>query len=87
LIEMAAKGLAQGRTQTDAPWPHALQALQGHIHAPDLWFHDPLWPDGRAYDPAERDVVAHLAETASCAERKRDNHILRRIAECHREIW
>ncbi|TVR47293.1 MAG: 1,4-beta-xylanase [Rhodobacteraceae bacterium] len=64
-------GLVKGRTQTDAPWPQALQALHGHVHAPDLWFHDLLWPDGRAYDPAERDVIAHLTETASCAERKR----------------
>jgi len=53
-------GLVKGRTQTDQPWPRALEALHGHVHAPDLWFHDLLWPDGRVYDPAERAVLARL---------------------------
>jgi hypothetical protein len=56
-------GLVKGRTQTDQPWPRELEALHGHVHAPDLWFHDLLWPDGRAYDPAERTVMTSLTDT------------------------
>ena len=53
-------GLVKGRTQTDQPWPADLEALHGHVEAPGLWFHDLLWPDGRAYDLAELDVLAEL---------------------------
>ena len=54
-------GLVKGRTQTDQPWPADLEALHGLVQAPGLWFHDLLWPDGRAYDPAELDVLAELS--------------------------
>ena len=64
-------GLVKGRTQTDQPWPRELEALQGHVHAPDLWFHDLLWPDGRPYDPAETALIAELTETAPHASLKR----------------
>lgn len=56
-------GLVKGRTQTDQPWPRELEALHGHVHAPDLWFHDLLWPDGRAYDTSEAAVIAALTRT------------------------
>lgn len=64
-------GLVKGRTQTDQPWPPELEALHGHVHAPDLWFHDLLWPDGRAYDPTERDMLVRLAATTARAKRKK----------------
>jgi hypothetical protein len=64
-------GLVKGRTQTHQPWPRELEASHGHVHAPDEWFHDLLWPDGRAYDPAELDVIARLTENAPKPETKR----------------
>ena len=64
-------GLVKGRTQTDQPWPMELQAAHGHVQAPDRWFHDLLWPDGRAYDPTELDVIATLTENTPRAASRR----------------
>ena len=64
-------GLVQGRSQTDQPWPLELQAVHGHVEAPDRWFHDLLWPDGRAYDAAEIDVIARLTGRCPQSELKR----------------
>lgn len=55
-------GFVNGRTQTHHPWPRELEALHGYVQAPDQWFHDLLWPDGRAYDPAESAVMANLTD-------------------------
>ncbi len=64
-------GLVKGRTQTDQPWPAELQAMHGHIQAPDRWFHDLLWPDGRAYDETEMKVIAELTGRCLHSELKR----------------
>ncbi len=64
-------GLVQGRSQTDQPWPLELQAVHGHVEVPDRWFHDLLWPDGRAYDAAEIDVIARLTGRCPQSELKR----------------
>lgn len=53
-------GFVKGRSQTDQPWPPELEALHGHPHGEDLWFHDLLWPDGRPYDRHEIDTIAEL---------------------------
>ena len=64
-------GLVKGRSQTDRPWPAELQATHGHIQAPDRWFHDLLWPDGRAYDAEETAVIAELTGRQPRPELKR----------------
>lgn len=63
-------GLVKGRSQTDRPWPHQLEAQHGDVHAPDLWFHDLLWPDGRAYDPLELATIGDTITQLPHAESK-----------------
>lgn len=50
-------GLVQGRTQTHYPWES-----QGGAPEPELWFHDLLYPDGRAY--REHDIQAIRRHTS-----------------------
>ncbi|MCL1628549.1 cellulase family glycosylhydrolase [Roseibaca sp. V10] len=65
-------GLVKGRTQTDQPWPRELEVLHGKVRAPELWFHDLLWPDGRAFDPQEVSIIRDLTQKPSRAESIRE---------------
>ncbi|MFN7003088.1 MAG: hypothetical protein ACK4NW_06585 [Roseinatronobacter sp.] len=64
-------GLVKGRSQTDQPWPAELQAMHGDVQAQGAWFHDLLWPDGRAYDATEMEVIAELTKRGPRSELKR----------------
>jgi hypothetical protein len=51
-------GLVAGRTQTIYPWGSPQGAPE-----PEVWFHDVLHADGRAYDPAEAEAIRRFADT------------------------
>ena len=51
-------GLHRGRTQTHLPWATWAEPCPGE---PEVWFHDILWPDGRAYRADEVDLIRDIA--------------------------
>ena len=61
-------GLVKGRSQTYLPWPQMLEALHGDIVDENAWFHDVLWPDGRAYDEAEVKLISALTASMTGVE-------------------
>ncbi|MCA0158276.1 glycoside hydrolase family 5 protein [Tsukamurella sp. M9C] len=52
-------GFVAGRSQTYYPWDSWKQPYVG-ARQPQQWFHDLLWPDGRAYRDAEVATVRRL---------------------------
>jgi len=61
-------GLVKGRSQTYLPWPQMLEALHSDIVDENAWFHDVLWPDGRAYDEAEVKLISALTASMTGVE-------------------
>lgn len=56
-------GLVRGRTQTHLPWPADLVRAHGGAADRDVWFHDVLYEDGRAYDSKEIETIRSLTGT------------------------
>jgi hypothetical protein len=55
-------GLVRGRTQTHIPWPGVIGLLDDYDPQNAEWFHDVLDGDGKAYDPAEIELIGRLAK-------------------------
>jgi len=61
-------GLVQGRTQTHIPWPAIKENMTDYNEETSEWFHDLLYPDGRAYDPKEVDLIQSLTHNKNINE-------------------
>lgn len=55
-------GLVQGKTQTHIPWPAVKESMENYQEGQSEWFHDLLYPDGRAYDAEEISLIKSLTQ-------------------------